>query len=103
MDEARFFLVLGTDAHGKQALRQELRPAHRAWLREHPGHAVHVVHGGPTLDQAGAMDGTLLVVQAVAIHDVRGFVDADPYVRGGLFERMEIRQWQWSLRGTALP
>lgn len=99
MPEEGYFVVLGTDAPGKVALRHALRPAHRAWLREHPGHAVQVVHGGPTLDEDGAMDGTLLIVRAAGIEDVRRFVAADPYVRGSLFDRVEIRGWHWSLRG----
>ena len=98
MSEPLHFLVLGTDAPGTSALRQELRPAHRAWLREHPGHAVRVVHGGPTLDAEGGMNGTLLVVEAGTRQEVERFLDADPYVRGGLFARVEIRAWQWSLR-----
>ena len=92
------FVVLGTDAAGQAALRAELRPVHRAWLREHPGHAVRVVHGGPTLDEAGAMNGTLLVVEAEGIAQVRRFLAEDPYTRGGLFAQLEIRAWNWSLR-----
>lgn len=98
MNAPLHFVVLGTDAPGTQSLRQELRPAHRVWLREHPGHAVKVVHGGPTLADDGVMNGTLLVVEAKARQDVERFVAADPYARGGLFARVEIRTWQWSLR-----
>jgi uncharacterized protein YciI len=95
------FIVLGTDAPGMQALRIELRPRHRAWLREHPGHALTVVHGGPTLDEEGAMNGTLLVVEAPGKADVERFVAEDPYVRGGVFARVEIRAWNWTLRSPA--
>lgn len=95
------FVVLGTDAPGTQGLRQALRPLHRAWLREHPGHAVKVVHGGPTLDDAGEMNGTLLVVEAGSKADVEGFVAGDPYVQHGLFARVEVRAWHWTLGGPA--
>ena len=64
LDAMRHFLVLGTDAPGSAALRERLRPIHRAWLRNHPGHAVTVLHGGPTLDGEGKMNGTLLIVSA---------------------------------------
>jgi uncharacterized protein len=97
------FIVLGTDAPGRSGLRAELRPAHRAWLREHPGHAVRVVHGGPTLDEDGAMNGTLLVVEAGDIAQVRRFLAEDPYSRGGLFAQAEIRAWNWSLRTEGMP
>ena len=48
--------------------------------------------GGQTLDAQGAMNGTLLVVQAESEAAVRAFVDADPFTRGGLFARVEIRR-----------
>lgn len=92
------YVVFGTDAPGTSALREALRPQHRAWLRVHPGHAVTVVHGGPTLDGEGGMNGTLLVVEADSLQAVQRFVDEDPYRRGGLFSRVEIRAWAWSLR-----
>ena len=97
----KHFVVFGTDGPGRAALRTELRPAHRAWLREHPGHAVAVVHGGPTLDEEGQMNGTLLVVEAADLAAVRRFVAEDPYTRGGLFAAVEVRAWGWSLRGGA--
>lgn len=98
MSEPLHFMVLGTDKPGQLALRLALRPQHRAWLREHPGHAVRVVHGGPTLDDEGAMDGTLLVVAAASRPDVERFVAEDPYVRHGLFAAVQIRAWGWTLR-----
>jgi len=98
MSEPLHFMVLGTDAPGLEGLRQALRPQHRAWLREHPGHDVAVVHGGPTLDEHGEMDGTLLVVDAASRDAVERFVAEDPYVRAGLFAAVEIRAWGWTLR-----
>ena len=104
MAEPLHFLVLGTDAPGQRELRERLRPAHRAWLREHPGHAVAVVHGGPTLDAQGTMNGTLLIVDAGSEAEVRAFVAADPYVINGLFAQLTVRRWAWTLgRGTPDP
>jgi uncharacterized protein len=100
--EPLHFLVLGTDAPGRHALRERLRPAHRDWLREHPGHAVTVVHGGPTLDAQGTMNGTMLIVDAGSEAEVHAFVSADPYVTNGLFEQLTVRRWAWTL-GRATP
>lgn len=96
-EEVLHYMVLGTDAEGMQALRQQLRPLHRAWLRQHPGHNVTVVHGGPTLDDAGIMNGTLLVIAAPGKEAVQAFLAADPYVRSGLFRMLQVRRWSWSL------
>ncbi len=103
VDATRHFLVLGTDAPGRAALRQRLRPTHRAWLRDHPGHAVTVLHGGPTLDGEGQMNGTLLIISAAEESQVRSFLDADPYVQNGLFAGVVVREWMWSLRMPEVP
>lgn len=103
MSEASYFIVLGTDAPGTAALRQQMRPAHRAWLRDHPGHEVTVLHGGPTLDAQGAMNGTVLIMEAATEQAVRAFLAADPYVQHGLFQRCEVRRWAWTLRSSAAP
>lgn len=96
-----YFIVLGTDRPECLALREQLRPSHRKWLREHPGHAVSVIHAGPTVDSQGRMNGTVLIVEAAAENDVRRFVDADPYSQGGLFTSVVIRSWLWTLRSVA--
>src|SRR3546814_14895171 len=94
---ASFFIVIATDHPGMSEVRARVRPLHRIWLREHPGHAIYVVHGGPLLDTQGAMDGTLLVVQAAHIDDVHAFVDLDPYVQAGLFDDLSGRTLEWTL------
>jgi hypothetical protein len=92
-----WFAVFATDRPGTAVLRERLRPEHRAWLRSPVGHAVIVQLGGPTLDAAGNMNGTLLVVRAADLAAVQRFMAEDPYSRNGLFERVEIRPWHWSL------
>ncbi|ATE61648.1 YciI family protein [Thauera sinica] len=93
-----YFLVLGTDAPGKSDVRLRTRPQHRAYLRDPDGHPVKVHLGGPTLSADGeTMNGTLLVVEAGDIGDVDRFVADDPYSRAGLFARVEVRPWAWSL------
>lgn len=92
-----FFVVMANDRPDSLALREQLRPAHRDWLRIHPGHDVVVLHGGPTLGRDGQMNGTVLIIQAQNLQQVRRFVEADPYSAGGLFAEVVIRPWRWSL------
>lgn len=95
---ARYYAVFATDKPGLRELRERIRPAHRAYLREASEHSVFVRLGGPTLaPQCDAMNGTLLVIEAERLDDVERFVHGDPYMRAGLFERIEIRPWEWSL------
>lgn len=99
----QYFAVFATDKPEQQTVRQRMRPAHRAHLRDPSPHRVIVRLGGPTLDAAGGcMNGTLLVVQADSLDEVRAFLDDDPYVRAGLFEHIEIRPWSWGLGNPEL-
>jgi len=93
-----YFAVFATDRPGGAKLRAEIRETHRRYLRAPEGHVVAVRLGGPTLDEStGAMNGTLLVVEAADIAAVRAFVADDPYSRAGLFASVEIRPWCWGL------
>jgi hypothetical protein len=94
----RLFAVWASDAPGSGDARQRVREAHRARLRAPAPHAVQVLQAGATLDDAtGAMNGTLLVVQAEDMDAVRAFVAADPYVAAGVYARVEIRPWRCGL------
>lgn len=89
------FAVWASDAPGSGDARQRVREAHRARLRAPAPHTVHVLQAGATLDAStGAMNGTLLVVQADDIDAVRAFVAADPYVAAGVYAHVEIRPWR---------
>ncbi len=58
-----YFVVFATDNPGMGETRLENRPAHRRRLREHD-HPLTVFIGGPTHDARGAMNGTVLVIEA---------------------------------------
>ena len=95
---ARYFAVFATDKPDMLEVRERVRPVHRTYLRTALEHGVFVRLGGPTLtQQCDAMNGTLLVIEAEGIDEVMAFVDNDPYMQAGLFERVEIRPWDWSL------
>ena len=95
-----YFVIFGTDKPGVLAIREETRPKHRVHLRE-TKRKVKVHHGGPTLgDDGKSMNGTLLVVEADNLEEVRGFVADDPYSKAGIFEKIEIRPWAWT---TGVP
>lgn len=92
------YAVWATDRPGTLAERQRVREAHRARLRDPGDHPVRVVQAGVTLDETtGAMNGTLLVVQAETLASVRAFVDGDPYVAAGVYDTIDIRPWRCGL------
>lgn len=87
------FVVFATDKPGMDSVRAENRPSHRQYLRHHE-HPVKVLLGGPTFKNTGErMNGTMLVVEADTLKQVRNFMEADPYCRAGLFESLEVRPW----------
>lgn len=91
-----YFCVYALDKDGAGDARAARRPAHRERLRVHD-HPVCVRIGGPLLDTAGAMIGTLLIVEAEDIDDVRRFVDGDPYSEAGVYAAVDIRPFHWGL------
>ena len=98
-----YFAIHATDKPGLGALRDSVRESHRAYLRAPGATEVEVVLGGPLLDDAGAMNGTLLVVRAPDRAAVERFLADDPYSRAALFERVDIRAWRWGLGLPASP
>lgn len=93
----RLFTVFATDRPGRAAVRAAVRESHRAYLRQAHPEGTLVVLGGPTLDDSAAMNGTLLVVQAQSLDEVRRFLAADPYALNDLFENVEVREWRCGL------
>jgi uncharacterized protein YciI len=92
-----YFVVFATDRPGFEQIRATHRPAHRERLRRHD-HPVTVRIGGPTLDAIeGNMNGTMLVIEAETEDAVRAYLAEDPYMLVGLYERLEIRPFNWGL------
>lgn len=91
-----YFAVYALDAPGRLADRQRLRPGHRERLRTHD-HPVTVRIGGPLLDAAGEMNGTLLIIEAESRTEVEAYMAGDPYVQAGLFAALDIRAFNWGL------
>jgi hypothetical protein len=85
------FVLVCVDKPGALALRMATRQAHFDWLAEHPG----VVRlGGPFLNAAGEMAGSLIIFEAADLAAARAFADADPYAKSGLFTSVELRPWR---------
>lgn len=92
-----YFVVFATDKPGMAEVRDYTRPSHRTYLRQHDS-PVKVVLGGPTLGEVNnKMNGTMLVIEAENIKQVRNYVDNDPYNLAGMFQSIDIRPWLWGL------
>jgi uncharacterized protein YciI len=92
-----FFVVFCTDKAGFEDVRARARPEHRQHLRNPGHHPVQVRIGGPTHRADGAMNGTMLVVEAEKESHVRAFLADDPYIRAELFDNVDVRPWTWGI------
>ena len=92
------YVITAFDKLDGAALRAEHRPAHRAYLAEQ---APMLKIAGPLLDDAGAMIGSLFIVEAAGRSDAEAFSAGDPFSKIGLFAQIEIRPWMLTMGGFA--
>lgn len=89
-----FVVVIAADKPAMQELRAQTKERHKQHLdRGAPG--LSVLQSGPLLTPEGKECGSLIVLDAASLADVRSFVDADPYSQAGLFASVKIHPWNW--------
>lgn len=91
-----YFCVHSIDKRNRGDDRLRLRESHRARLRQHD-HPVAVRIGGPLLNDAGEMMGSMLVIEAADKAAVETYLAGDPYMVEGLFETVTITGFNWGL------
>lgn len=91
-----YYIVHALDAPNMVDARAANRSEHRARLRNHD-HPLTVRVGGPLLDDAGAMCGTTLIVEADDKQSVSDYVQGDPYTKAGVYNRIDIHPFVWGL------
>ena len=89
------YAIICTDRPNSLPLRQATRPDHLAWLE---GMGGKVKAGGPFLDEAGAPNGSLVIIEADGLADAKAAAALDPYGKAGLFAHVEVRPWNWLLK-----
>lgn len=91
------YIIVNTDREDGVQLRVATRDAHLAYLRDH-GKNARLVQAGPTPSEDGTrMTGSLLVVEADTIKEVRALAADDPYTKAGLFSNTDVRPWNWTI------
>jgi uncharacterized protein YciI len=91
-----YFCVHAYDHPYRLDERVKLRDGHRARLRTHD-HPVTVHIGGPLTDATGAMMGSMLVIEAADMEQVKAYLAGDPYVMAGLYNEIRIDHFNWGL------
>lgn len=85
-----YFAATYRYADGSEALRDDLRPAHREFLAAIDGLRL----GGAT---AGDGAGALLVFEAPDAATVSGWLDEDPFVTAGAVAQRAVASWNVAL------
>ena len=88
-----FFVINFRDKPDAFEIRAAAREAHLAYVAT-LGKQVKL--GGPYVDDQGRMIGSLIIVEADSIEEVRALHDQDPYKLAGLFETSTITEWRLS-------
>ena len=87
-----FFVIRCYDKPGHLEVRKANREAHLALLRDYGD---RILAAGPTLpDDGDGMNGSVIILDAADRAAVDAFLDADPYAKAGLFERVEVARWK---------
>jgi uncharacterized protein YciI len=87
------FVLTCIDKPNALETRMAAREAHLAYVRGNP----QVKLGGPFLDAADAMAGSMLIIEADDLAAARAFSAADPYAVAGLFQTVDIRPFKVTL------
>ena len=81
------FVWIGRDREGSAEARARVRPAHLEKLRPH---APRIRFAGPLRDADGTPRGSLIVLEAASLAEVRAIAAADPYASEGVFASWEV-------------
>ncbi|MBN2643960.1 MAG: YciI family protein [Desulfuromonadaceae bacterium] len=85
------YVIHAFDKKNHLALRMDNRPAHVDYLKSF-GDQLHAA--GPTLDEAGEMNGSVVILELDSLEQAQEFSRNDPYARAGLFEQVIIQPWK---------
>ncbi|MEV4610086.1 YciI family protein [Neorhizobium sp. LMR1-1-1.1] len=94
------FAFLCTDKSGHLQVRMDTRPAHVEHLNKLNAEGT-LKFAGPFLDDDGKPNGSLVVVEAADIAAARTIAEADPYYLAGLFEKVDVKPWNWVFNNPA--
>jgi hypothetical protein len=87
------FIISAMDKPGALALRQETREAHLAYAKG----TGQVRMGGPYLDEAGNMIGSMLVLDAADLAAAERWAENDPYAKAGVFQSSMVTPWKMTV------
>lgn len=97
-DRNRRFLIIGQGRPDVSDPRGELLEAHRRYYVDR-GYLKHFIERGPLLSDDGKKWlGSAMLIEMPDRAAVEGMLADEPYVRAGLYEKIEIHNWRFGGR-----
>jgi uncharacterized protein YciI len=97
-DDGRRFLIIGHGADGIEAIPGELVDRRHRYLA-YGGYLDRFIERGPLLSDDGERwTGTAMLVELPDRTAVDAMLEQDPFVREGLYARIEVHPWQFGGR-----
>jgi len=94
------FLINARDRAGSLDLRMANRADHLDWAA---GFADRIAVAGPVFAEDGeTMAGSTFVISFDTLAEARAWAAEDPYAKAGLFDRVEVAAFKWSI-GSGKP
>ena len=81
--------LIARDRPGALQIRKDTRQAHQTYIRE----TGIVEMAGPLLDDAGEMNGSLVILYVPDMAAAKAWAAGDPYAKAGLFGSVELTEW----------
>lgn len=97
-----WYAMLGEDAENGHALRPQARPQHLARLEQLKTEGRLLLAGPfPAIDaedpgEAG-FTGSLIIAEFASLEEARMWAHEDPYVRAGVYARVDVRPFKKTL------
>jgi len=86
------FFVETFDRPDSYDLRLQLRPAHLEYLSEIG--PMLLACGAKLSDDGETADGGVYLLDVETREEAQAVIDADPFTRGGLFDRVHVQRWR---------
>ena len=93
------FALLCTDKPNSLEIRLATRPDHVAYLKS-LGDNLKIA--GPFLGADEKPNGSLVVIKADNLEAAKAIAAQDPYAKAGLFQSVEIRNWNWTMNNPEI-
>jgi uncharacterized protein len=98
------FLMICPHHQGPQiaALRDALRPQHRAWVASGGAGLAKVLTGSALWDDAGQGMGNFGILEAADEAAARAFAQGDPFAQGGVIARVDLTRLADSFQASRI-